>query len=445
MSTAHNCLLIRFSIAFVIILCGLTAANAQAPNAKAAPAPDGAADAPKENYVLRTYEVGDLIINVQDYPYSDALQKLPGAAGLGSAGGGGFSGGGGGGGVFSVPDPDARSTQAHPQPAYGSIPQAVLCQFGGGGKGQAGQRPKTDAASGSSSASTAITIEDLVNVIVNTVANDTWAENGGAEGRIEALGKVLVVWQTPAVHEQIKKLLQALNQTLGERRTLTIDARWLQLTSNEVDDLTVKDSSDPPIVERKSLADLTRRAGSIRGLTNCFSGQLVYIVSGTKRNVVSGFIPVVGAVENLNPSESLVSLNRRPKIQLVADTVQSNARQASVGYQPIVVTPNFGALLEIRATSMGGPKSDVIVELRSTLTAATDSRDDAPRRASADVMAPAIDRVAIETQELATTLRVPVGKPVLVGGLTNVPSSAPAADGGQAKERPQTYLVLEIR
>ena len=47
-----------------------------------------------------------------------------------------------------------------------------------------------------------------------------------------------------------------------------------------------------------------------------------------------------------------------------------------------------------------------------------------------------MDRLAIDTQELATTLSVPLGKPVLVGGLTYIaPSSlalTPAAAAGSS-------------
>ena len=35
----------------------------------------------------------------------------------------------------------------------------------------------------------------------------------------------------------------------------------------------------------------------MRGMTHCFSGQLVYLISGTRRNIVSSYIPVVGSVE----------------------------------------------------------------------------------------------------------------------------------------------------
>ena len=72
-----------------------------------------------------------------------------------------------------------------------------------------------------------------------------------------------------------------------------------------------------------------------------------------------------------------------------------------------------------------------------------------------DPSAPAVDRIAIETQELATTLSVPLGHPILVGGMTYLPPSIGSlrqeAKAGTrqpqeaAAETPQLYLLLELR
>jgi hypothetical protein len=113
---------------------------------------------------------------------------------------------------------------------------------------------------------------------------------------MEPLGTALVVYQTPAVHHLIVGLLDQIREPSGRRKTMTIDARWLMLTSDELDSLLAKDSRGVPVADQKTLAAFTRRSGSICGLTNCFSGQLVYLIRGTIRNIVSGWIPVVGAI-----------------------------------------------------------------------------------------------------------------------------------------------------
>lgn len=121
----------------------------------------------------------------------------------------------------------------------------------------------------------------------------------------------------------------------------------------------------------------------------------------------------------------------------------------NVGYQPIVSQLNFGALLEIRPTLV--PTGDsVIVNLKSTLTVLSqESGDQSPP--------PAIHQTAIETQELATTMRLPLGQPTLVGGLTYVAPPVTSTSAGdqlgeksviaaaKTTENRQLYLILELR
>ena len=298
-----------------------------------------------------------------------------------------------------------------------------------------------------------ITIDDLIQVIVKTVMPDTWKENGTGEGQIQPIGTGLVVWQKRSVHSQLGKLLDQLHKNSGERKTVTINARWLSLNSDDLDRLYLKDEVGSPQINRQVLDSFTRRSTSIRGITNCFSGQLVYIVSGTRKNVVSGFIPVVGSVDRPSATRRLVSLASGASINFASEALLvAGGSQEGVGYQPIVQTPNFGALLEIRPTVMRNKTA--IVDLKATLTSpGRGSNESAPNIANSP--APSVDRIAIDTQELATTLRIPLGKPTLVGGLTHVPLALPPTqlnDQGFARqgvettsESPQIYLILELR
>jgi hypothetical protein len=428
----------------ILLFLAMAPANGQQPQPQKgkaeAPAPHRPAD-PNETYTLQTYEVGDLIISVQDHPYSDQLlrQSLKANNGGGGFGGGGI-GGGGGGGVFSVPDRADDKKRDHSKTASKSSP-LMLCQFGGGGGRAAGAAGETGAAA--SANSSGVSMDDLVRVLVGTVESNSWAQNGG-EGKVEPLGTALVVYQTPAVHHLIVALLDQIREPSGRRKTMTIDARWLMLTSDELDSLLAKDSTSIPTADQKALAAFTRRSGSIRGLTNCFSGQLVYLTSGTIRNIVAGWIPVVGALETGDSAASLVAAHGKPRIQLVQTSSVSAAREKGVGYQPIIGSSNLGALLEIRPTMIGS-SNWAIVELKSTLTAPAERAGEPGHNAATDALAPAVDRVAVETLELATTLRMQLGKPIVVGGMTYMPGSTKARDDAGKAERQQLYLVLEIR
>ncbi len=385
-----------------------------------------------ESNVLRTYEVGDLILDVRDYPYSETSQRST------TQPRGGFGGGGGGGGLFSVPV-DASAYTSPGQTSAGADGVFRLCQFGGGGRG--------DAVAEESGGGTSITMSDLQRVIESTVAPQSWAVNGGGDASIQPLGSVLVVLQTPANHGSIEELLNAVRQASAERKTLTLDARWLLLSSNELDGLLLKDQTGVPEVDRARLAELTRRPGSIRGITNCFSSQLVYLVSGTRQNFVSSYIPVVGSLDRSDRGEQLASSSRGSLIRLVSESSASDSpRDVKVGYQPIVENPNLGALLEIRPTLTG---KTAVVDLKSTVTALNRQQTASVGVSPTASLAPAVDRIAIETQQIATTLRMPLGKPILVGGLTYaVPAEGPSTTGGDqvvAEEKPQLYLVLEVR
>jgi hypothetical protein len=410
------------------------------------------------NLRLTTYEVGDLVVTVPDYSAPDvtAMGGGDGAAFYGGGRGGGF----GGGGMVMTPSGQAFDRGGAPlnsQPAP-------------------------------------ITIYNLQQVLTKVVDPMSWAVNGG-DGQVEIIGTSLVVLNTSEAHELVGILLSELRQGSAARRSVTVDARWVLLNSDELERL--DPNRDEAREETQSLdaavlAEYTRRPSSLRGLTNCFSGQSVYLISGTRRNVVKSYIPVVGSVEFPGESATIVELTKQPGewVEPGETIAVVNDRQArnrllhfvqegggefsgfdggrgemsmmggSVGYQPVVETPNFGVLLQVRPTLIHGEDA-AVVDLTSTITFPSIDRglgsdaggnlrlEGGEGRGTLRIQAmPAVDRVAIDTQELATTLRVPLGQPVLVGGMSHVAPEA-ATEGGEAaaegEETRQLYLILEVR
>lgn len=364
-----------------------------------------AQDRTSDQLVIRTYEIGDLLLNIHDRPYAD-LPSTPTtnptlAGGMGGGGGGGF------GGAPRVPGVVTGSAFATP-------------------------------------INMTVTPDTLIDAIVTAADHGSWSENGTGPGQIMLVGSALVVAQKQAVHEQIEALLDALRQGTGNRGTVRVDARWLLLTSDELDQLTATENAG---VDRGVLERLTRKPTSIRGITNCFGGQLVYLVSGTRRNVVQSYIPVVGSVDDTRFDAPQVARRSGPSL-LLASQRDVVATSRGVGYQPIVSTPNFGALLTIRPTVTPGDDR-VTVDLKSTITVPSGAAVAQVADSAFAAGSPAVDRVAIETQEFATTLRIPLGKPFLVGGMTYAPmqQATRGVGNGQPREgeQPQLYLVLEVR
>ncbi len=333
-----------------------------------------------DGYILRTYDLTDLVMQVPEYHYPGNRHAKPAAirgTGVGGMGGGMF-------GRMISPTPASGTKESPSNPHR-------------------------------------ITLDALVSTLQSFVAPHTWTESEWDMVRV--LDSTLIVRQTPAVHSQIQGFLKQFRTDSSRQKIISIDARWLLLNSDDLDRLIVSTPSDDglPVVDRKMLAEYTRRPSSIRAITNCFTGQLVYLVSGTRRNVITSYIPVVGGT--------------------------------SVGYQPQIEKTNLGTLLEIRATLIPNGNR-AVVDLRSTITMPAEWRTDAEQFAgqiAQHPLAPTVDRVATETQQLATTLSMPLRQPVLAGGITyatplgNAPNKSVSPQAPVSEEAPQLYLILELR
>jgi type II secretory pathway component GspD/PulD (secretin)/tetratricopeptide (TPR) repeat protein len=154
------------------------------------------------NVETRTYDIRDLIISIPDFTDAPQLSLTSQANGQ-NGGGGGEGGGGGGGGGQGL--------------------------FGGEGEGQG---------SGEDEGPTREElVEQITQLIQETIAADTWKEAGGQLGSLRELGGQLIVTQTPEVHGQISQLLEKLR----EQRSIQvmIEARFLTVQRNFLEDVGV--------------------------------------------------------------------------------------------------------------------------------------------------------------------------------------------------------------
>src|SRR6185295_9313060 len=106
--------------------------------------------------------------------------------------------------------------QFNAAPANGGSPSAVPIGAGPGGMG-AGANADFDS---------------LIDLIVSTVSQDTWAENGGGAAEIRPFptNLSLVISQTQAVHEEIADLLQQLRRL--QDLQVTIEVRFIRLNDS---------------------------------------------------------------------------------------------------------------------------------------------------------------------------------------------------------------------
>lgn len=77
----------------------------------------------------------------------------------------------------------------------------------------------------------------LIWVIQQTIAPESWFEEGG-EGRIMQFGEnKLLIWQTPEIHKQIREILEMLRADLGQQ--IAIETRFLLVDENFLEDIGV--------------------------------------------------------------------------------------------------------------------------------------------------------------------------------------------------------------
>jgi hypothetical protein len=315
----------------------------------------------KEQLMTRVYDVRDLLVQIPDYPYKGELGVPIDKS------------------VVVVAD-SPPSTQPHRTPTS-----------------------KEELA------------DNLIDLIKETIATDTWRDNGGSLGAIRELGGQLIVTQTLENQKLLESLLSQLREANG--RMVRVQARWLLLAPGEARGLLVAQSPDPGIalVDQAALDKLPDSMVTYRGEVTCFNAQAVSIASGRTHSAITDQQPVVA--------------------------------QNAVAMSPTVRQVQAGIMLEVLPTLQAG-KDGVVVDLKTRLAQWNDptplalpSSVATTRPADLNVAGAtnpaAIDRLNMVSQDLKTAIRMPLGKPVLVGGLTLDPT--PAIAGGQ-----QLYLVLRI-
>lgn len=430
----------------------------------------------------RVYDVSDLVLPLSSYPFegmyipeahgarAGAGGVMGGVAALGSAtqdlgtvamsGAAGMAGkqgngtGSGSTGMFAVVEPvqpsgESKAPKAsHPAPrnepptpathggtgarravgggmggmAGGMGGMGASRGMGGGMGGMAGGMGAGGAMGGAGGAMA--DFDSLVDLITSTINPTSWDEVGGPGSikSFEGSTGLLVFSQTQETHLKTERLLEQIRAARSKTPMVTVRAFWLLLDMKQLDDLLASKPGRPGGIDRKALREMAAKAKGYVGTINCFSGQTVHIASGHGRSAVVGAIPV--------------------------------ADGSMIGYQPIVSIPQCGAFLQVTPQVLPGAKT-VVVDLQSSVVRpggpaeqvhflrgkpAGEKGDKASANEQAAEPSVTLDRVNVAVEQLGTTLRLPVGEPTLVGGLTHEPS----ADQANAAAAPQLYLFVEV-
>jgi len=304
-------------------------------------------------------------------------------------GGGGF----GGGGFFNVKPRTRREPDLSKQ---------ILRQIGGG----------TDKEGRTS-------IKELIATIQKTISPDIW-DGAGGPASIARLGNAFIISADESTHNQIDSLLNLFRKRWGTLRTVSLRAYWLPLTDAELDALLethgaqnkkpkadavrtfglVKDAQWRKLLHRLQESDIDRRVG-YRAAVTCYNGQTVHTLSGGNSLAVTGIEPVL-------TDDDGETIKGRVAYRPVVSVIQEGT---VMQITPIANLNGTIVLLDIhsrtcRVGSKAKPEHNPV---------AGDGKNREPT--PLDVVA-AINRPRLMLHQLSTTLRVPVNRVILVGGMT---------------------------
>jgi hypothetical protein len=321
--------------------------------------------------VLRTYSIADLVRATQDYPLPNGV-----VAPQIVAGSTGLFGGGGGGG------------------APGAYPGGFMPGAGMGMEAPAPQHTGVQ--------SPVVSVDSIIRLLQETIRPESWLVNGGAEGSISSLGSLLIIRQSTEAHQQIEALLSQLREDLGPTSMVCVRAYWVLLTPDDTAKIMGKGIAAPATlpVMPEDLVEKEKLYCQLQTL--CFSGQTVHLTSGRERTFINDVDVVVG----------------------------TNA----VGIAPKASTLHAGVELQIRAQLVPG-SAFAVVDVTSVVSEIDQIETTPVRAPTTQSTSTDIDRKNGVRQELQTTVRLPLGKKVFLGGMTLEPAK------GDGK---QVYLVLEV-
>lgn len=350
--------------------------------------------------VIRLYDLSDLFAVAPPYVAKEGGEldrdtsevfsgDGPSAASSNATGGGGFGGGGfgGGGGMFNVPE---------------TIDKALVAE-----KGTQGQTASKRGGGGAASGGPRTSMDGLIEVITSTISQDSW-DNVGGPGSIASIGASLLISADAETHDKISSLLDLFRKRWGSLRTVSVRAHWLWLSEGTVSDALAADQKAAGekapygVVSDETWKKLLAAAGEAKKRTpyhamlTCHNGQTVFTRAGGERLIISGVTPIAG---------------------------KSEKEQAL--YQPVVHSIQEGAALQITPLVTRNAKY-VVLDVHSRVNLFGETPKPAPAKertlfggsTTIEQIIAAIDRPALQSQRLATTLRVPVGKPSLIGGMT---------------------------
>ncbi|QEF97258.1 hypothetical protein Mal15_12970 [Stieleria maiorica] len=330
----------------------------------------GNVDQPAPDFVTKVYNIADLL----DAPsmLQGDTQQAETTVGGGGMGFGGADGMGAemGGGFFRIPD-------------------NILPQFAGGMGGMGG-------GGGVHVLPNRMTREALEQLTLDHLSNENtqWLDLDGVGGKLSIVASMMIVTHTEATHTKVAEFLELLRVGNHTSPTIQVDVRIVEVASDQsVSDLTK---------DLESLEALANDSSAARLSLRCDNHRVATVSSGLRRSYVVSLTPVVGS----NGSIDVTTGNQ-------------------TAYRPETYSPLLGLFGRIKPEVDAEGKSGRIhlgIQLASgpeEVVAATFGTGQS------------IDRVELETAQLATSIATAANTWTLAGSVA-VTSPTSSITSGEA-------------
>jgi len=259
-------------------------------------------------------------------------------------------------------------------------------------------------------------VDRLIKLIEDEISPETWKDMGGTIGAIHDFSGSLVITQTIENHKRIVDLLSQLAREQGGM--VRVQADWLILAPGDVQKLTKNAQANEALaqVDPAAINNLSAAARHFSGQTLSRNGQTVYLISGLARSVVTSVTPVVST--------------------------------GVAAYSTDAATVSGGIALEVNPHVNWDLKS-ALVNLSSTFSDPAQVANESvgvvvppstqPAGGQLTLMAPtgAWQPFSRVVQDMRTTVRVPLGVPIIAASMTLKPDT-------KAEDEKVLVLILKV-
>ncbi|WP_372896616.1 hypothetical protein [Stieleria sp.] len=311
---------------------------------------------------------------------------------------GGFGGGMGGGMGFDAGDGMGMSQGGG---GFFRIPDNILPQLAGGMGGGMGGMPGPSP----TYLPSRMTREALEQVVLDHLSDDdtAWLNIDGAGGKLSIVASMMIVTHTQAVHTRVTQLLDLLRVGNNTSPTVQVDVRIVEVGSEQSATALASDAA--------SLEKLANDASAARLSLRCDNHRVAKVSSGLRRSYVVSLTPVVG-------SNGTIDVNTGNQ----------------TAYRPETYSPLLGLFGRIKPEIDADGKKGRLhlgIQLASgpeEVVAATFGTGQS------------MDRVELETAELATSIATVADKWTLAGSVA-VTSPTSSITSGEAL----SHLAMLVR